>query len=452
MTSVGELFVSLGVKGTDKTVGALKGVKTGLSDIRSESLAAKAAIVGAVYGLERLFAASGKRGNELENYAALLGLSTQTLQKYEYAARQVGATNEDVASSFAGIQDAMGKIQRNEGAPVGLKFFAEKMGTSEADVAEFMKTPELLIQKMQDYFQKESNIPLRNMVAKSFGMTEGMISAIAQKAFNPAALNRAPTYSDTEIARLQKADAAWGNISEKFKMMAGHFNAKYGEKFTNDISKLIGPIEKVVEALVRFADKTKMFDGLQKVFEAVAVAIDKIADGLLKLEKSKAFKNFVMNVGDAAKYFGETGGDTKRIGSDLDYAARKKFGDKPVAAAENTFDFFAQALESLVDVIFRGQIIPGQDKLGKQSVGKPGTPTQGNPTPKKSNISAPPIPSQGSIASPAAPTVANAANTQNININQSLNFQNDGSNAQQAASDHGRAIQQAARQIPVGGY
>src|SRR5580698_7170089 len=183
---IGSLFLNLGVRGTDKTVGALTNVKKGLSETASLSLEAKAGIVGAIYALERLFATSGKAGTNLANFNAVTGESVKTLQQYQYAARQVGISNEDVEGSFKGLQSAMTKTLIGEGAPKGLaRVGLLTGGISQQDIKKFAEQPQLLIQRLQEYSKKETNIGLRNETLKSFGISEGMIAALSRQAFRP---------------------------------------------------------------------------------------------------------------------------------------------------------------------------------------------------------------------------------------------------------------------------
>ena len=52
--TVAEMFVNLGIKGSEKTVDAVNSVDKGISNIRSTSLEAKAAIVAMFYAIGRV--------------------------------------------------------------------------------------------------------------------------------------------------------------------------------------------------------------------------------------------------------------------------------------------------------------------------------------------------------------------------------------------------------------
>lgn len=288
--NVGELFVSLGIKGTDKTVGAISNVKKGLQETASVSLEAKAAIIGAMYALERLFSKSGAVGTGLTNFNAVLGgKTTQTLQNYEYAARQVGLSNEETERTFVSLQQAMAKIQTGQGAPAGFAQLAMMTGNiSTQDVDRFMKNPELLLQRLQDYAQKEKRIGVRNEVLRSF-VGENMIAALARNAFTKESLSRAPTYSDKEIAQLDKANIAWSNLSTKIEMAIGHFNARHGVDLAKDFTTLVNAALRFSEILFSIGEKLHVFDFLNYSFKLAGDSAkwlgDQVSDLLKEIEK-----------------------------------------------------------------------------------------------------------------------------------------------------------------------
>lgn len=287
---IGELFLNLGIKGTDKTVGALTGVKKGLSETASLSLEAKAGIVGAMYALEQLFATSGRAGTNLANFNALTGESVQTLQKYQYAGRQVGITNEEVASSFKGLQSQLTQAAfLGKGGPAGLARVSGilKENFSQKDIQNFAAHPELLIQKLQEYAQKEKNVGLRNETLKTFGLGEGFISSLTRNAYRPDVLNKAPTYSDKEVGQLDKANIAWSNLGNKIEMAVGHFNAKHGGALVSDISKIVDQVVKLTNAFVVLLEKLKLFQGIGKVFEGWTKIFTGITQSVTAVSKDK---------------------------------------------------------------------------------------------------------------------------------------------------------------------
>lgn len=327
--NVGEFFVSLGVKGSDKTIGALTNVKKGLGETASTAFEAKAAIVGTMYALERLFATSGAAGTGLTNFNSLLGTSTKTLQEYQFAARQMGVANEEVAGTFKGLQGLMTKTLMGEGAPKGLaRIAAFTGGITPKDIEGFQKNPELLIQKLQQYALKEKNVGLRNEVLKSFNISDSMISAMSRNAFRPDVFKKAPSYGDKEIGALDRANIAWSNLGTKIEMAVGHFNAKHGGALVKDITQMTNAVMKLAEAFERIAEKTKIFTILSKVIESLAGVTDTTATLIGGSDKEKGGK-----IHDLFKEM--NGKDTRPLLEKWGLGAAPAFGPQTQAQAQN---------------------------------------------------------------------------------------------------------------------
>ncbi len=289
---VGELFLDLGIEGADKTVGAITGVKSGLQSTASSGLEARVAIVGAMYALQSLFSTSNKAGSDLVNFNAQLGVSAKTLQQYQYAARQVGVSNQEVEGSFKGLQASMTDILLNGKAPSGMARLSMLVGEiTPQDIKEFAEKPQLLIAKLQEYALKEDNAGLRNSVLKSFGVGDGMAAALRRNAFTPEVMARAPTYSDQEIKNLDKANAGWANLGNTIEMAVGKFNAKHGVDLIDNINKLVPKVLELADAFMKVADQLKIFEYIGKAFEGWGLIFDEINQASKDMGSGKPAKS-----------------------------------------------------------------------------------------------------------------------------------------------------------------
>jgi hypothetical protein len=303
---IADLFVDLGVTGSEKSIGAIAGMRKGMDNLSSTSLEAKAAILGAMYALQRMFATSGQTGTQLNQFTQLVDTSADTLQRYQWAAQQVGVANQEVAGTFLSIQDAMNKILLNEGAPrliEQVRQLTEDFG--EFNILDYQKTPEKLIQRLQAYVQRESNTGIAREAAKGFGINDAMFAAMRQNAFRPDVLKRAPVYNDREIQSLHKADTAWKNLGTTIEMAFGRFNAKHGEQIVADIEKIVTSVKKLAESFVGFSEKIGLFEKLSKVFEGWKMIFDLISVTIKDIEKmSKPEEVADYFMPDAAKAVG----------------------------------------------------------------------------------------------------------------------------------------------------
>ena len=285
--NIAELFVNLGIKGADKTVGALGSVKKGLGEVGSMSLEAKAAIVGAMYGLERMFALSSQAGTGFMNFSALTGKSAQDLQKWQFAARQAGVGAESLTGSVKGVFNSMSNMLMGKGIPEGMGLLQQAVGGM--DPEKFTDTF-YMMQKLSEGMQKMKP-EMGNIVGKSFGLSDDVISAMRRGVFTPDMLSKAPTYSDKEISSLDKANVAWANLGQQIEMAFGHFNAKHGVELVHEISAIVTEVQRLAEALVKLSEKWKVFDAAAEVFDGITKALRLLngesVDSIMKDDKKK---------------------------------------------------------------------------------------------------------------------------------------------------------------------
>lgn len=467
-----ELFVNLGIKGADKTLGALAKTGKGLEGVKSTSLEAKAAIFGALYALERLFSKSGQAGTDLTNFNSVLGVSTKTLQQYQYAARQVGVSNQETENSFRALQSSMTKMSMGEGAPKGYAQVAMLTGGITADdVNKFMQNPELLLQRLQQYAQKEKRLGIRNEALKSFGLSDNMVAALSRNTFTPQNLKKAPTYSEKEIASLDKANIAWSNLGSKIEMAIGRINAERGGQLIKDISNITTSVLRLTDALLKLADTLQIFKGLSKVFEGLVYLTD-AADYITKQsqtdsgrdqlkEDASMFSSFVQ---EGFKSGIESLLSTFISKENLEKPAKQVLPDaifsilnptaNPVAAAQSVFGIVDSILSSFMPMPAEntGTLAPARNIGGptpppimQQFITQPPAPMV--PYKIEAAPSIPMLPYREPAPSIPGNQAPNKNTTQNINVNQSFTFSGDGRDSRQTADTMKKSVQEAFRQL-----
>lgn len=273
--TAGELFVKLGIKGSEKTIQALTGVTKGMGEISSMSLEAKAAILGVVYTMERLMASSAQTGTNLVNFGQYTGLSIKQLQQWQYAARQAGVSSEELTGSVKTVQNAMTNMLLGKGAPSGMAMVAKTVGF---DVKRARDTFYVL-QQLQKFAQRVSP-DVGNAMLNSFGLSEGTIAAMRRNAFRPEIMNRAPTFGDREAGQLDKVNVAMSNLGTQIQMAFGHFTAKHGIQFVNDLTKVTTEVIKLAEAFIKLAETIKLMQWVGKIFEGWAMIFGGITTGV----------------------------------------------------------------------------------------------------------------------------------------------------------------------------
>jgi hypothetical protein len=294
--NIAELFVNLGVKGADNAKKAIGGVKDGLGDVKSMSLEAKAAVIGAIYALERMMSSSAKAGTGFLNFGSLTGLSMQELQKWQYAARQAGVDGEELTGSLKGVQNSMTNMLMGKGAPEGMAMLANSVGfdTSKARDSFYV------LEQLQKFAQ---TVPedVGNAMIKSFGVSENTIAAMRRNAFNPNVMSNAPKYSDGEINQLNKVDVAMSNLNNKFQMAIGHLTSKHGMAIIKDFTILINVVGKAADQFIKLAEKIKLVEMVGEIFKGWGMIFEAMGSGIDKLMELMHLKDALKNDGGLKK-------------------------------------------------------------------------------------------------------------------------------------------------------
>lgn len=276
----GELFVSLGVKGSEKTLGALTSIVHRMDEAKGMSLEAKAAIVGAVYAFEHMMAKSSQVGTDLTNFSLLTGQSAANLQKWQWAAMQAGDRSEDFTKSVLSMQNAINKMVVNKSAPEFFGMISKNMNKAgDLDLARFQKDSFYAMSKVQEAAQnmrKNMQGSLATYMLKSLGLGDTTIAAMYRNAFRPEMIAKAPHYSESQIKSLDRANIAWANLGNQIELAFGRFNAQEGVKLVSDITKITTAVIQLTEAFVHFAEKIKIFTFISEGMQGIATGLQGI--------------------------------------------------------------------------------------------------------------------------------------------------------------------------------
>lgn len=286
--NVAELFVKLGVEGNTKVGHALESVQTGLSKTRELSLAAQASILGLIYGVERLTEASTGLGMDLKNFGLATGLSTQELQRWQYAALQAGVTADEMAGTIKGLQKITVDMMLGKGIPDGLAL----LGITPS------RNPFNTLVQIQEKIRGMPADVARTLVA-GLGISDGVFAMLRNGSVGLSKFRQELALTNAEQNRLTKVNQAWSDFWFTFKQ---------------NWAKTVGDAE-VSKGLIEFATVLKdaslllmdAFKAMERVF--VSIDLDSKIKGLRELFHPS-------NSGDGRKTFGPLPADGK--GSEQD--------------------------------------------------------------------------------------------------------------------------------------
>lgn len=384
---IAELFVALGVKGSEKTLTALSNTRLSISSIANVSLEATAAILGMAYALERITVGSANEATHIQNLAAYLGTTTTELQKWTYAAKVAGIQGAEMEQSLAGIYKTIQAFHTGKGLPAGTKVFAEESGL---DITKPLDPYEVIRRAIKFTQSKRFSQDQINSVLESWGIGKGLIGAIESHKFNLADVTNAPILSTGEIGNLSRVRTELTKNEEKIRLFFGSFTSKHGNEIVKIIQNMTKAFLELATILDRIASKLHIFEIIDDVFKGWGTIFQFLDD----FSSGKNDKNNVS-------------------------------GNSLIPSKQETIDLFKgiqkdiEATKALKNIPTPGQTIENSIMDSKRKL---------NP-----QLYAPPL-SQKNLASPQ---------NNNINVTQNLNFNGDGTDTNDIQNMHMDALERA---------
>lgn len=257
-----EFFISVGLKGDGAALKALKGVKSELNDLKSSGLAAKAAMLAVFYGLEQMSVNAGQRGQGLLQFAAATGKSTIEMQKWQYALMDFGVKAEDVEGSFRGITDAVAKMRRGEGAPMGLGMLMGATGLTDED----LEHPERVLKAVQAYSKIGDPAIIKQLT--SWAANDNMFAGLRRYTGDYSKVGAGNIISEKEQEQLARVDAAWSHIWYTIKMIGVHMTSAHGLFAVDELSKALNLLQKIPHFLSQLSTQLPKVTALLAVLAA----------------------------------------------------------------------------------------------------------------------------------------------------------------------------------------
>lgn len=279
--NVGELFVNLGVKGTDKTLNAFVQVKSGLSGIASTSLEAKAAIAGMLYGIEQLMSSSAQLGTNLVNFNALTGENIEKLSRLGNAAKLGGSSLEELESSMQNIQKIMTQFQSIGQMPQGAQLFFGKTNFDREKAGDL----DYVLDKLREFSKMKEFPGLRNLVANQMGISGNLLAAMNRGFLDPDKLSRMPHINESQARALDRVRQQMSMIEISWQKTFANLTSQNGGQFMTNMTNLSTSLQSLVMALNELSNTMHLlegvrliFDGWTQTFKATTEAIKTIND------------------------------------------------------------------------------------------------------------------------------------------------------------------------------
>lgn len=272
---VGELFVELNVKGSDKTVNAFTSVKQSLNETASMAFATKAALLGVAYSIEQMASAAGSNAQNLINQNAALGINVQTLQKYEAVATRFGAAKGAVTGAFRSFSGMTAEYAMTGKVPARLSLAAGVIGDPGFLQAMERGDYPAVLQYLQKFAHSGINKNQVLATLNSLG-AGGVADQVMRGSFNKKTLSEAPATSAATIKALDEMEQKFAIVGQKFAVMRDNFVAAWGPDLAKDMENLIPAIERLATSFMNLEKATLFMTGVAKAMEGLSSFFDGI--------------------------------------------------------------------------------------------------------------------------------------------------------------------------------
>lgn len=290
--NIGSLFVSLGVKGANKTLSAIVSVKNGLRDtalIANQTVSLFERIYGGVRNMSEN--ASNYAGN-LNMLSNQLGVSVEQLQRWDYAARKAGAQSGQMFNAFDSLQKVLLQV-RDNGAPEYFQYLFNQMSQIDSafDSQRFETDVNYAMESVAKLAQGATGDLARlNQAFSSIGIPPELLNALRKGDLNLGSITRDMLVDEGDIQTLERIRGYWveidGIVQKSFVNVAKTFD----EEFVKSIKELIISLS---ELLTRMLELAKEFRIIERATVPIRAVTRSLSDSeYAKRAASNTFGNF----------------------------------------------------------------------------------------------------------------------------------------------------------------
>jgi hypothetical protein len=394
---VGELFVQIGLKGAEQVAKGMSDVAKRFKSLADLSWETKAAVLGAIYGLERFAQMAAGNGMAMRNFNAETGLSVETLQRWQIAGKQFGITNEEMAGSIKNVQSVMGKMLSGQNAPSGWADISRTVGL---DITRVQDTY-YVMEKLREYAKKTKlPVTLANEYISSFVGNEKVVGMLRRTTVELDKIPRSMIMTQRELENQAKLAHDWELLWLRMQQGFQRFAMTYAP---SAVKLMGGGFDQIIDLAKNIRKLSNEFPFLEKVAIAAGLAI------------AGAFKPITTIIAGIMLFLNEW--------------------QKYQEGKENLFSTYSDA--------FKGMMQEWQEE-------KPAKPDEAEANKYRDKIRAmfgmSPL-EQSNVVPPMKGPTENKSGT-SVNINQNLNFQHEGKDAHKTGVSVQEAIKGAFYQMP----
>jgi hypothetical protein len=251
--TIAELFVNIGVKGADKTAAGVSKIGSGLKETASQGLAAKAAILGILYGVERLTASYGKQGANIMSASTALGESADVIGRWTKAGSMFNVSGEEVIGTMFGIKNAMVEMQKGKGGPEGFSIFAARTNLD----LKRINDANYMLKKLQE-FAKIGDPNLVRSLMKGYGISDNMFAFLRRYTGDVDKITGG-FMGEKQARNMERINQQWTKFWNNLNMKGMSLAGSYGPGAIKEIEHVVSGVERLMKLLDQFAGKQGVF-------------------------------------------------------------------------------------------------------------------------------------------------------------------------------------------------
>jgi hypothetical protein len=272
---VGELYIDLIVKGGDQSAKATKEVKVQMGGLKEEALAAKAAVLAAVYAFQKLLTGPMDVGSNLHVLSKYTGESVKSIQAVQYALSQAaGVDFDETAQAIGTAFNNIAKYKTSIGPILGGGPLARVLVGTEEDYSSATK--------FMDYVRKVFQDPRLNQFQKAalgdvLGLSQKMQVALADpKLKNKSLLDfvMPGAMSGKQAETMNRAQGKMDTVARQVKTMLASLSSAIAPDTLDAVSKVLVAVERFATAITSIAAAIGIIKGLKGVLKGLAEEIE----------------------------------------------------------------------------------------------------------------------------------------------------------------------------------
>ena len=268
--NIGELFVTLGLKGADKTNKDLDKTKDKMMGLTKKSIAAIGAIAGVSIGLGAIYSRAVNSGVGLSKFSNYMGQSSKELQKWQHIAMDAGVAGAEVENSFRRLSELAGDFEMTGNIPAELSKIAKITGGIDLDK---LGDADYMLRKIQDFLQSGAEAQnVLNTYASGLVSPE-MIQFLNTNKKDPSMVPDSAIMSDRTARALNDSKVQFDKFIKDIEVRFAGLFAKIGPKILPKLRELAVEVVNLTEALIMFLSNNKIFDMLGSVIKALSHAL-----------------------------------------------------------------------------------------------------------------------------------------------------------------------------------